>query len=145
MSTTLSATVSKWVSEQQELLEAVTLESVQRVAEEANKTRSEGGNMPVDTGFLRASRYGPSLEKPPLRETPKPPERRKPGDPPIYEASPFQLLINWRPGQPIYLGWLAKYAAAVNDRGALFADLAAQKWPQIVAQVQAELATRLGR
>jgi hypothetical protein len=145
LTTSLNATVSKWVSDQQDLLEAVTLEAAQRVAEEANRTRAEGGSMPVDTGFLRASQYGPALSMPATREAPPRPKGHKPGDPPIYNAQPYQLLVNWKPGEPIYLGWVANYASYVNSHGALFLDLAVQRWPQIVAEVESELSQRLGR
>jgi hypothetical protein len=142
---TFTAQVADWVRAEEAYLEAVVRESSQRVVDEMQTTRDNGGNLPFDTGFLRASLIAATDTMPQIREDAVP----KDGVTYTYDASPVNLVIaGTKPGQIIYVGYTAKYAAIVDRHGknpALFVELAAQRWPQIVAQVQAELGQRLGR
>lgn len=142
--------VSQWVRDVKAYHEAVFREAVQRITDEMQTPRGQGGNLPVDTGFLWHSLVGSTESMPTIRDgnVPKRPAGRKPGDPPIYayENGPVNLVINTAEvGVTIYLGYTAAYAAIVHDRGALWVDLAAQRWPAIVKQVEEELAGRLER
>lgn len=52
---TFSATVDAWVAKSKKRMEVVFKQSVQDVVGIMQKPVGGGGNMPVDTGFLRAS------------------------------------------------------------------------------------------
>jgi hypothetical protein len=54
-SRSFGADVNSWVLATQERLTAVFQSSAQEVISEMQKPRSEGGNMRIDTGFLRSS------------------------------------------------------------------------------------------
>lgn len=53
--TTFSAQIDAWVAKTQARMDAVIKASAQDVIALAQKPVAKGGNMPVDTGFLRAS------------------------------------------------------------------------------------------
>lgn len=108
----------------------------------------EGGNMPVDTGFLRAS----------LRVTKDSPlgmtAASTTGVAITYSDAAAALVIGTAEiGDTLYASYTAKYAARINygfagtdslgreynQRGYQFVGLAAQKWPQIVSAVVARL------
>lgn len=133
-----SASVSSWIAESVERTEAVFKESAQDVIEAANRPQGKGGNMPVDTGFLRAS-VRLSLEGPITAiiegegGTPQPID---------YTAT----IANAQIGDTLHAAWTAKYARRINFGfsgedslgrsysypGTQFLGLALQKWPQIV-------------
>lgn len=128
-------------------MEAVFRESAQRVIAEAQRPKGEGGRMPVDTGFLRASGQV-SLSGPPLiRQGFVPPNDAKPGSY-AYNASPIALQIaGAKLGGTIWFGYTAAYAAA-REYGArgqapdAFVRGAAQQWQQIVKDVIREAKAR---
>lgn len=135
-----SADVSAWVAETQQRLDAVFRESAQRVFEIAQTPVGAGGNMPVDTGFLRAS----------FRVTTGMPAPVDPGatnkERVTMSFSPGPILAEL--GQTVYGTWTAAYASAVNygtskRRGYHFVELSAMRWPAIVAQVSEELQQRV--
>lgn len=119
---------------------AVFRESSQRLIEEANTPEGMGGRMPVDTGFLRNS-VAASLEGMPTGGA---------TDPPLVFAS-MDL------GQTVWAGWTAKYAMRMEhgfygedskgrtyaQAGKGFARAAAQRWDFIVAEVTAEIRSRM--
>lgn len=140
--------VSDWVKNVKEAHEAVFHEAAQRVTHEMNTPRGQGGNVPVDTGFLWHSLLASDSAMPVIRPDAKPDRAgHTKGDPPIYkfDAGPVELTIKNVPiGGKIYLGYIASYARYVNDGthgrpGAMFVELAAQRWPQIVKEVEGEL------
>lgn len=55
MTKTFEITVEDWVAKSKEVTDAIIKESTQRIVNEIRTPRARGGNMPVDTGFLRAS------------------------------------------------------------------------------------------
>ena len=104
---------------------------------------ARGGNLPVDTGFLRASlrvTLGDTLA----------PATAKPDGPGVftYDPSTVQLtLIASKPADVITAAYGANYArfqeyGARGRPGRRFVALAAQQWPAIVAQVAAEAKAR---
>ncbi len=137
-----AAQIDDWVKQTEARQVAVFKESAQRVVEEMQKPVAEGGNMPVDTGFLRASLQGaigaPSEETPELRSA---------------EATEQDIVLTiakMRPGETFYATYGADYAAAVNYgtarmRGYRFVDKAAQKWQAIVRAVIDEAKARVAR
>ncbi|WP_290497628.1 hypothetical protein [Hyphomonas sp. UBA4494] len=138
-----SATVDQWVRETKERMEAVFKESAQRVISDMQEPVGAGGNMPVDTGFLRASLRA-SVNEPSMSFTFRPDE----GGAYRYEATQVALTIAGADlGDTIYAVYSANYAHHV-EYGAqgraprAFVRLAAQKWPQIVNQVALEARSR---
>lgn len=132
---TFSAQVDKWVRESQKRVEVVFKESAQDVIAEmqavgpsvANPDSFGTGNMPVDTGFLRASLQA-RLNEPPGVIRPRPA-----GDASYsYSSSPIALVIAGAAiGDTIYATYGANYASIMEQRYA-FRRLAAQNWQQIV-------------
>lgn len=141
MPSTFSATVSQWVQDVEEVHLAVFRESAKRVVEEMLIPRGAGGNMPVDTGYLRSSVRASTSEMPTMREGAKPVE----GATYMPDGTVNLVIAGAELGETLYVGFTAIYARRVNyETGYLFVDLAAQKWQQIVTQVEAELLQRAG-
>lgn len=138
---TFAARVSAWVKEAPERCEAVYQLSVQRVLAAAQYD----GNMPVDTGFLRASLVVDlGLRIPSMTFKPE-------GEGPFsYDATAVNLTITGATiNTPITAAWTANYARPVNygsrgRAGRKFRDLAVQRWPSIVAEVSREAQSRAG-
>lgn len=159
-----AAAVDDWVKATQARLEAVFRSSVQDVVEEmqrvgpsAASTRAaiakhkgvgpapaagEGGHMPVDTGFLRASMRLTVAQPAPLNPSGKPT-----GGTYTYNSESVALTIaGLELGQTVFATYTAVYARRLNygftgtdslgrqynQRGYFFVDLAAQRWQQIV-------------
>jgi hypothetical protein len=136
-----SATVNSWITETKERLLAVRNESAQRVIEVMQTPVASGGNLPVDTGFLRAS----------LRATlgePAFPVTENPGGSFSYDAGTVSLVIaDAKITDTITAVYGANYAIFVNygtsrTPARRFVDLAAQQWPRIVEEVAAEARAR---
>ncbi len=103
----------------------------------------EGGNMPVDTGYLRASLLASTSQMPTIRED------ARPADGQTYrEDGQVALVIAGADlGETIYVGYTAAYARAVEygHNGAparAFVRLAAQNWQEIVTRVAAQAKAR---
>lgn len=137
-----SEQVSKKVREVPARMEAVWKESVQRTIEYA-----QGPNMPVDTGFLKASIRGASGTAPPLMTLDM---VRDPHGVYTYDAQQVNLaILGTTMKEGFVVIYLADYARAQeygsNGRaGRRFVGLAVQRWPQIVSEVSKELEARLG-
>ena len=117
MAKSFSTQIDDWIKASQGRIDAVAKQSAQDVVAAAQKRRSAGGNMPVDTGFLvnsiRASTTGMPSD----------------GSEPVAVA-----IARWRPvDQPLYIGWTAQYAPFMEHRYA-FMRLAAQQWQDIVTR-----------
>ena len=124
-----SATVSGWAAETQQRTEAVFKMAAQDVINESRKPVAKGGNMPVDTGFLRASldvNLSGNL----------PATRKNEGKvPPPQDIS--LAIAQAELGQTIYASYTANYAlhqeyGARGRPGRAFVRLAAQRWQTIV-------------
>ena len=119
---------------------AVFRESVQRLAEIAQTPVGQGGNMPVRTGFLRASfiaRLGLSV--------PTKTVRPKGGAQYAYSSGPIALVIAQASiDSVVTLAWTASYARSIEHRRA-FARLAAQQWRSIVRETEVKAKARAGK
>lgn len=152
MASDFAAQVEDWVRDSEALLEGVFRESAQRVFEAMTTPRGHGGNLPVDTGYLRATIQASNVAPPPINPGSKGRRRTKEETGVIYslDSGPINLVINnTKLGGTVFVCATANYAAhanyGVNGRpAALFVEQAAQRWPQIVGQVQAELKSKLG-
>jgi hypothetical protein len=111
-------------------LRAVAKESVQQTANMANEDRGSGGRMPVDTGFLRASRAGAVGRMPMGQSKPQ-------GDGPfrVDNSGLSAALLRWNPekGETFYVGWTANYARFMEYRYG-FLRGATELWDQTVAR-----------
>jgi len=108
---------------------AIMRESAQRVIEQAQTARGNGGNMPVDTGFLRASGQAS------LTGLPSGPSHQGEG----FGNFDYTFVIaQAKLGGTIWFGWTANYAIYMEFRYG-FMRLAAQNWQAIVNQVAREV------
>lgn len=133
---------SRWAAGSDTLLTALLRNSVQGLAKAAATTIPNGGRVPVKTGNLARSVVVD--DKPP-----KVIEGLATGD---YSLG----IANIRPGEPIYIGWQARYARrqnygfvgtdslgrTYNQSGYGFAEAVAAQWPQIVRAEAAKLGAR---
>jgi len=145
--------VSAWVKRTDERMTAVFRESSSRIIEEMVRTVKEGGNMPVITGFLRASLrvyIGGALTLSTVGN---------PGKKVVAFSDSYRLTIaSAKIGDTISAVFVANYAMRIehgfvgtdslgreyNQGGRHFVKLAAQRWRTIVRQVSAELKGRVG-
>ncbi|MBN5145922.1 hypothetical protein JY412_04080 [Stenotrophomonas maltophilia] len=116
-------------------------ESATKLMEEAGTPEGQGGEMPVDTGFLRSSAAA-SVE----------------GMSSDSAQAPEVVFATLELGQTVWAGWTAKYAMRMEhgfqgedclgrtyaQAGKGFAREAAQRWDFIVAEVTADVKGRMG-
>lgn len=109
-------------------LEQVAVVAAVRVVDIAQRDVGSGGLMRVDTGFLRNSGAW-SIDRPPSGPSdPRSDPMPTPGAAPVL-----------RPGQTLYWGWTASYAAPREAEDG-FLRVALEQWPRIVDEVTRELA-----
>nr|WP_303682838.1 hypothetical protein [Brevundimonas naejangsanensis] len=146
MPRSFSATVSDWVKDTKERQQAVYIGSVQRLLSIAQEPVGIGGNMPIDTGFLRSSlvtNLGTAI--PTMTFKPEGEQQHS------YEATAVNLTIaNAKITDPIVAAWTANYAVhqeygARSREGRRFVGLAAQRWQEVVNAESAELQRSVGR
>ena len=115
------ATIDGWWDKTEVEVDAVIRQSVQETIHLAQKTPKEGGNMPVDTGFLRSSLMVSNLMS---------------GHGELGRHS-YESVSGMKFGDTIEFGWSAYYARTQEfgdsrwkARG--FLTLAARSWNEIV-------------
>lgn len=136
MAKSFAEQVGAFVAQSEGRMTTVFRESMQNAINEAQRERGKGGNMPVDTGFLRATGdaafTGDSLPE---------------ADNGVYKWSPTASLIiinQAKLGDIVYFGWLANYAQFMERRYG-FARLASQNWDQIVQRAAQALEGKFSR
>ncbi len=140
MAKSFAEQVGAFVAQSEERMTTVFRESMQNAINEAQRERGKGGNMPVKTGFLRATGDA-ALNKLPSGDSL--PEANNG----VYKWSPTAslIIINQSSlGDSVYFGWSANYAQFMERRYG-FSRLAAQNWDQIVKRAARALERRLGR
>ena len=121
-----SDTIAQWARRQELAMEAVIKESVQELAEDVVKPRARGGNMPVDTGFLRNS-IAAAVNSVPSGE----PEGFSQAD---LDLQPTVLVINnVKAGDRLVLGFTANYAKYMEAKY-FFVRHSAQNWDRHVGK-----------
>lgn len=134
MATFSMANLDQWTRKTEARMEAVFRTAAQSMIEEAQTPTDKGGNMRVDTGFLRNSGTaalnsiptGSALQGQTFRQV-------------DWDAAPSVLVINRaKIGDRIVFGWTANYAD-VRERKDGFMRLAAQNWPQHVKRAAAKV------
>lgn len=125
--------------------EAIYKESAQRTVAVMQTTRSEGGNMRVDTGFLRASLMATTASSLPAM-------RANPGSGRFsYDSGQISLVILGADlKETITVAYTANYArpreyGSRGQPGDRFVGLAAQQWRRIVDEVCAEVRAKTGQ
>lgn len=137
MARTFSAQVDAFVRKSKRRTTAVFRESVQRLGDEAQTLRVEGGNMPYDTGFLRAS-YMVSLDGVPFGDGVNPDRKGQYK----YDSGPVELVIaTAQYGDVLWGGWVAVYAKYMEHRYGYLRS-AVQNWQSIVNGVVTEMKVR---
>ena len=146
------AQVSAFAKKTEERMRAVFQTSVQRVVEEMTRPVGDGGNMPVVTGFLRAS-LRVTIGNAAFATVGNPEKKITP-----FNGQAYDLVISTaRIGDTISAVFIANYAQRIENGfsgqdasggehsrgGRHFVKLAAQRWPTIVRQACVELKTRI--
>lgn len=125
MSVSFSATIARWVRDNEIALNAVAQESAQLLVEEVVKPITKGGKIPVRDGFLRNSLTAeinniPSGEG----EASEGFSRER-----FYQRPAIALVLNkLKAGDRLVLGFTANYARAMEYRY-YFVRSAAMNWP----------------
>lgn len=139
--------VSAWVRETEARMTAVFREAAQRVIGEMQE------RVPVDTGFLKASLQ--------VSTSAPIPADRSPGEGTTYAYNPTAATLaiaGAEIGDRLFASYSAVYGPRINygfvgtdalgrtynQAGRHFVELAAQRWPAIVAQVSQEAQSRAG-
>lgn len=137
--------VNSFVKETEERMHAVFVSSVQKAVAIMQEPVGAGGNMPVDTGFLRNSIVAAHGQTPPAITL-----RKNPGDGVfVYDPQAVNLTILTATLQEgVSVIYSAEYAifaefGARGRPGRRFVALAAQQWPQIVSRQSRELEYRV--
>jgi hypothetical protein len=113
---------------------AAARKAIELTANEANTNRSQGGRLPVDTGFLQSS-SGAGVGTIPSGPS-KQGESGQTGE-------PLQIaLLRWQPNQTFYFGWSAEYARYMEYRYG-FVRGAAENWSQHVKTATADAKARI--
>ena len=123
---------------------AIFRESAQRLAHQANRSRFDGGRMPVDTGFLRNSMAGSTSGVP---SGPSEGRRRRAGEAGLLYHGPVGqpvevAILSARLGGSVWMGWTAMYAPFMEERYGFF-RAGSQNWQNIVNEVTAEAKRRI--
>lgn len=133
---TFAAQISAWVKKSNGRMEATFKQAAQDLSQEVIEPRGKGGNMPVDTSFLRNS-LGVAVNSIPRGESIKPGGYSNTA----FDNQPLVLAINQANlGDRLVFGFTANYAPYMEARYA-FVRLATQRWPQIVKQASSKVKT----
>lgn len=143
-----AASVTEWVYDVEGAIEAIFREAVQELVAEADRLLTqlvyEAPPSPNyrRTGFLRSS-VRASKTSMPLADRPQ-------GAPQAdYMAEITVVIAGAGIGETIYVGYTANYGGFVHFgtsrmAGRPWVQMAAQRWPAIIAAKEAELRSRLG-
>jgi len=136
-----TATIAEWATKSEKGMAAIRNESVKRVIQQAQTPTAQGGNMRVDTGFLRSSGQLSFSGMPtgPVRPAPDAAPNQY-----GFDVSPVALqLAGAGLNTTLYWGWTANYAKYREWHDA-FLRLAVQNWPTIVNTVTNDIKKRYG-
>ena len=122
----------------QKRLRAVARESVQDVIEIAQTPKGDGGRMPIQTGFLRASIQAGlhSMPAGPTQGKKDTTYARQVAGEPVAVA-----LLRWDPSTTdrLFVGWTANYARHMDAKNSYLSS-AVELWDQIVARAAKKVA-----
>lgn len=136
--------VDEFVRKTKERMNGVFRESSQRVIATMQEPVGAGGNMPIDTGFLRASLVVSKDGLAGIDSSARPEKDSKH----LYNEGPAVVVIaSAEIGETIFAGYTAAYAAhqeygTSKMQGRGFVRSAAAQWQNIVDGVVADLKSR---
>ena len=133
-----SAQVDAWVLKTEKRINAVFKTAIQRVFEEARLPVGAGGNMPVVTGFLRAS-FLSTIGSPATVIT------FNTGSAGVIDSVDSQIaltILQAKIGDTVYGVFTAVYARRQEYEHYHFVSKAAQRWQTIVDDVVKEAKSR---
>ena len=140
--------VNKLARKYEERLKAIAREAAQETASIAQRTRGEGGRLPVVTGFLHASIQasmdtmpsGPTTNEGTHGGKKKYPIGSQAAGEPVSVA-----LLRWNPndGRKIFIGWTAIYARHMEAKYG-FMRGAVEKWDQTVRKAVRKVESGFG-
>ena len=136
MAKTLSATVGRWVTKSKRRTDAIIKTSAFRVGEIAQTPIAKGGNLPVDTSFLRQT-FTAEIGK-----MPEGPGQSSDGLPGDWEGSVTLTINGMKSGDVLFMGWSAVYARKMEERYG-FMKGGALQWKRIVAEATREARARI--
>lgn len=129
---TFSASVAAWVKKSKRRMEAVAIGSAQDVAKGVTTPVAKGGNMRVDTGFLRASLMASTTQMPSINPYARPASDAPPGSYAPTEDDVALVIAGWSAGrETLFLGFTASYARPREYKDG-FVRLEAQRWQETV-------------
>ena len=133
-----SAQINNWTDATSEKITEVFHESsvtvvdrMQKIGPSSSYPTGQGGNMPVDTGWLRASIRASLLIMPTIDKESFPPEGAGPKSIPYNSDTIDNVIYSANLGETIYIGYTAAYAPNQEEIRA-FTRLAAMMWTSIV-------------
>jgi len=123
-----SVQLDEWAAKSKNRMVAINRQSIQDTVDAAQLPVAKGGNMRVDTGFMRASGQASHSGMPtgPVRGDSDVPNYYAPDS-----AAVETTIATTELGTPFFFGWTAGYARFREYKDA-FLRLAAQRWPQTV-------------
>ncbi len=128
-----NVTISQWVAQTEERLNAVFRTAAQDTAREVQTPRAKGGKLPVDTAFLRNS-FAADINTTPSGNGNS-----------SYSSGPISIVIGRaKIGDRVVFGWGANYAVYMEARYG-FLRSAAQNWQQIVDKAAKKVQRRVRR
>lgn len=131
-STQFSAKIKAFQDKVNEKVLTIFRASAQDVASEMTTTVGNGGNMRIDTGYLRASALASLSKLPPINPNGRPAKDAKPNSY-RYDAEAINLVIaKAELKDTISIGFTAAYARPREYHDG-FVRLAAQNWKTIVS------------
>lgn len=131
MAKSFSDTIAQWNRRQVLAMEAVVKEAAQELTEDVVSPRAKGGNMPVDTGFLRNS-IAAAVNSIPSGESSD-----------IFDMQSVILAINKvKAGDRLVIGFTANYARYMEAKY-FFVRHSAQDWPKFVTNATNKVARAL--
>lgn len=141
MANSFSAAVGAWGSKSLERLEAVRNRAIELLAEEMTLTKSNGGRLPFETGFLARSILASTQGMPKTSEGP-------------FQGSNVGLVTaSLRLDQPVWIGFQAEYSRrqnfgfvgadalgrVYNQEGSHFVEGGVAEWPNLVKKAVSEV------
>ena len=141
-----AASVGAWVAETKQRTLAVRNEAAQRIVEEmqtpgpsvAYPGGGQGGHLPVDSGFMRASLIA-------INGVSLPSQRMNPGGEQKYTYDDGQtslVIADAAITDTLTFVYSAAYARKMEEKYA-FVRLAAQNWQRVVTEVVADVKSRV--
>lgn len=146
------AAVAGWVHDVQGLAEDIFKESVEELVNTASETIPQGGNLPIDTGALRASVLLSTTAMPMVRES-------EDGASTTLNPSQIETVLEGVVlGDTVFVGWTAAYAyriefgfTGVDSLGRYYESRpygyvrrAAQDWQEIVNRSARRASAKIG-